>query len=214
MSNNISLSWQTSPCTSKARIHNAEAAGTGVGESFTTACGNCLGGHKSSYKSHVPPKSDNPEESPSAILHSSFLLEMLLQARNWTRHEGHGHEPLRPLVPKELVFLRAVLTALYVVTHLILAKAPGGPLTYPHFAEEKTEIQGSLSRVLKVVRLVSGRAALLAHFLHWMGSGPTSGLSGLRTKQPSGEYWECVSMNLEASRAHRPMAEPSSSTAQ
>lgn len=201
MSNNISLPWQTSPCTSKAQIHNAEAAGTGVGESFTTACGNCLGGHRSSQKSHVAPKSDNPEESPPAILYF-FLLEMLLQARNWTKHEQHGHEPLRPLVPKEPVFLRAVLTALYVVTHLILAKAPEGPLTYPHFADEETEIQGSLSHVLKVIRLVSGRAALLARFLHWMGSGPRSGLSvahlgtGLSTKQPSGKHWKMCEHEL------------------
>lgn len=34
-------------------------AGTGVGESFTAACGNCLG-VMSSYISHVAPESDNP----------------------------------------------------------------------------------------------------------------------------------------------------------
>lgn len=114
--------------------------------------------------------------------------------------------------------LHVVLSALYVVTYLILAKAP---MTYPHFTDKETEIQGSLSNLLKVTGLVSGRATLLAHFLHWTLSVPRSGLRVAHLgigpqhraafREDTSKY---MSMNLRARRAHRPISEPNSYNAQ
>lgn len=71
------------------------------------------------------------KEIPPTCVHSAFLLETLLQARHWARHKGHRHHHVSLLVPEELVLPHAVLRALYVVTSLILGKAPEGTLTLP-----------------------------------------------------------------------------------
>ena len=78
------------------------------------------------------------------------------------------------LVPQEVV-LPAILNALYIVSRLILTKAPEGTLTLP-ILQMRKQPQGSLSNLPKVTRLVSGRAALLVCFIYRTVSTSGSGL--------------------------------------
>lgn len=90
---------------------------------------------------------------------------------------------------------------------------------YPHCTDKETEIRGSLSNSLKVTGLVSGRATLLAHFLHWTVSAPRSGLRVAQLgigPQHKAAFREDTSkcMSLRARRAHRLISEPNSYIAQ
>ena len=91
--------------------------GTGAGESFTAACRSRL---RVTW-AHGP-------------FPHVFILPLFWKhfsgARHWAGHKRHRHHQVTLLVPEEVV-LPAILSALYIVTRLTLAKALEGTLTLP-----------------------------------------------------------------------------------
>lgn len=77
-----------------------------------------------SPKSHVAPGTDNRPagEIPPTCVHSASLLETLLWGQALAGRKRHRHHQVTLLVPEKVV-LPAILSALYIVTHLTLAKA-------------------------------------------------------------------------------------------
>ena len=156
----------------------------------------------------MAPGTDNrpAEEIPPTCVHPAFLLETLLQATHWARHKGHRHHHVSPLVPEELVLPHAVLSALYVVTCLILAKAPEGTLTLPILQMGKLSPRAVEVTCPRLRGLVSGRAAWLACFIYGTVNIPRSGLSvvhrgtGLSTKEFSGKCWQMYEHEHESQK--------------
>lgn len=77
-----------------------------------------------SPKSHVAPGTDNrPTER---FLPRVFILPLFWKhfsgAKHWAGRKRHRHHQVTLLVPEKVV-LPAILSALYIVTHLTLAKA-------------------------------------------------------------------------------------------
>ena len=106
--------------------------GTGAGESFTAACRSRLRvtwAHPT--LTWLPELITGPQKR---FLPHVFILPLFWKhfsgARHWAGHRRHRHHQVTLLVPEEVV-LPAILSALYIVTRLTLAKAPEGTLTLP-----------------------------------------------------------------------------------
>lgn len=149
--------------------------GTGAGESFTAARRSRLRvtwGH--------PNLTGLPELITGFRRDSSHVCSFCLSFGNSSLGPGtglgtrHRYHQVMLLVPQEVV-LPAILNALYIVSRLILTKAPEGTLTLP-ILQMRKQPQGSLSNLPKVTRLVSGRAALLVCFIYRTVSTSGSGL--------------------------------------
>lgn len=192
MSNNISLPWQTSPVYQRLKYTMRRLAGTGAGESSRAACKSCRRGTWARTN-----LTRQAEDIPPAAC--PFCLSSGTASRGPALGQPrvHSHEHVRRLVPKELILLRAVLSALYVVTGLVLAEAPGGILTIPILQMRKPEpreVEVTCSRS----QGWSGAEPLCLHSSSTGLSVPRSGLSnahlgtGLSTKPSSGKYWQVV----------------------
>ena len=197
MSNNISLPWQTSPRISKAQIHSAEAHGDKSWRELYSSPQEPSEGHVGSSKSHVAPGTDNRPagEIPPTCVHSASFLETLLwgQALGWAQETQTS--PGHAACPREGGFACYFKCFVY-CNSSNPCKSPGRYSDSPHFTDEETEPQGSLSNLPKVTRLVSGRAALLVCFIYRTVSISRSGLrvvrhgTGPSIKEFSGKCWQ------------------------
>ena len=105
---------------------------TRAGESFTAA-------HRSRLRvtwahpnlTWLPELITGPQER---FLPRVFILPLFWKhfsgAKHWAGRKRHRHHQVTLLVPEKVV-LPAISSALYIVTHLTLAKAPEGTLTLP-----------------------------------------------------------------------------------
>lgn len=126
MSNNISLPWQTSAVYQRLKYTTRRLTGPGAGDSFTAACESCL---RVTWaltnltwlqKLITQPAEEIP---PAALLVLPFSWKCFSGPGTGpgTRHAGMSKSG--GLSPRSLL-LCAVLSALCVVTHFVLAEAP------------------------------------------------------------------------------------------
>lgn len=206
-SNNISLLWQTSPRISKAQIHSVEAHGDRSWRELYSSLQEPSEGHVGSPNSHVAPRTDNwpAEEIPPTCVHSASLLETLLwgQALGWAQETQTS--PGHAACPRGGGFACYFKCFVY-CNSFNPCKSPGRYSDSPHFTDEETEPQGSLSNLTKVTRLVSGRAALLVCFVYWTVSISRSGLrvvdlsTGLSIKEFLGKSWQMYEHEHESQK--------------
>ena len=133
-------------------------------------------GHVGAPKSHVAPGTDNRLQE--RFFRHVFILTPFWKhfsgARHWAGHETQtppGHTACPPGGGFACYFKRCVYCKSFNP-----CKSPRRYSDSPHFTDEETEPQGSLSNLPKVTRLVSGRAALLVCFIYRTMSTSGSGL--------------------------------------